>query len=106
LTADLIISSYNIMGCDAFSVGAYDLSLGIDYLMHKKVEAKFPFISANLSDKHEKLLLPPYVIKQVGPIKIAVFGLIDSTLKVDKVPENHKSWSKTRSRPPRRWSRR
>ena len=78
------------MGCDAFNVGAYDLSLGVDYLVHKRAEAKFIFISANLSDKHGKLLLSPYLIKQVGPVKIGVFGLMDSSLKIDKVPENHK----------------
>jgi hypothetical protein len=90
LGADLIISSYNIMGCDAFSVGAYDLSLGIDYLIQKESQAKFPFISANLFHRHGRRLFAPYVMKQVGGVQVGIFGLIGDRLKRDKIPGGHK----------------
>lgn len=90
LVADLIISSYNIMGCDALNIGAYDLSLGIDYLLKQRSKAKYPFISANLCDKHGRLLFKPWIMKSRQGIKIAVFGLIDKKLKLDKISGGHK----------------
>jgi len=90
LIADLIISSYNTMGCDVLNIGAYDLSLGIDYLMKKQSKAKYPFISANLCDKHGKLIFKPWVMKSKQGVKIAVLGLIDKKLKLDRVPGGHK----------------
>lgn len=90
LLSDLIISSYNDMGCDALNIGAYDLSLGIDYLLKKRSMAKFPFISANLCDKHGHLLFKPWIMKQRGGKKVAIFGLIDKKLKLNKIPGGHK----------------
>ncbi len=90
LVSDIIISSYNIMGCDALNIGAYDLSLGIDYLLKKRAKAKFPFVSANLCDKHGKLLFKPWVMKTEAGVKVAIFGLIDEKLKLDKIPGGHK----------------
>ena len=90
LVSDIIISSYNIMGCDALNIGSYDLSLGIDYLMKERAKAKFPFISANLCDRHGKLLFKPWVMKKESGVKVAVFGLIDKKLKLDKIPGGHK----------------
>lgn len=90
MTADLILSSYELMRCDAFNIGAYDLSLGVDYLLQKRSSSKLPFLSANLVDKHGKLLFTPYVIKQAGATRIGIFGLIDSGLKIGRVPGSHK----------------
>jgi len=90
LVSDIIISSYNTMGCHALNIGAYDLSLGIDYLLKKRAKAKFPFISANLCDKHGKLLFKPWVMKTENGVKIAIFGLIGKKLKLDKIPGGHK----------------
>ncbi|MBN2331590.1 MAG: hypothetical protein JXO49_07690 [Deltaproteobacteria bacterium] len=90
LTADLIVASYNTMGCDAFNVGAYDLSLGIDYLMQKKAKAQFPFLSANLCDRHGKLLFQPSLMKTVQGVKVAIFGLLSDDVKLDKVAGGNK----------------
>ena len=90
LVSDIIISSYNTMGCDALNIGAYDLSLGIDYLLKKRTKAKFPFVSANLCDKHGDLLFKPWVMKTESGVKVAIFGLIDKKLKLDKIPGGHK----------------
>ncbi|HDJ28066.1 MAG TPA: hypothetical protein ENF28_02305 [Proteobacteria bacterium] len=90
LVSDIIISSYNAMGCDALNIGAYDLSLGIDYLLKKRAKAKFPFVSANLCDKHGDLLFKPWVMKTEAGVKVAIFGLIAKKLKLDKIPGGHK----------------
>ncbi|MBN2705994.1 MAG: hypothetical protein JXR89_06110 [Deltaproteobacteria bacterium] len=90
LLADLIVSSFNKMGCDGVNIGAYDLSLGIDYLCKMERDAKFPFLSANILDMHDKPIFAPYTIKTVAGIKIGIFGLCDETLKKDKIPGGNK----------------
>jgi len=90
LVADLIISSYNFMGCDAFNIGAYDLSLGIDFLKREEKKAKFPFISANLCDSHGQRLFKPYLLYTIDGVKVGIFGLIDKRLKLAKIPGGHK----------------
>ena len=90
LLADLIISSYNKMGCDALNVGAYDLSLGVDYLRKKEKSAKFPFLSGNILDKHDKHIFTPSIIKTVNGVKVGIFGLCDDKLKLAKIPGGNK----------------
>jgi hypothetical protein len=86
MLADLIISSYNIMGCDAFNIGAYDLALGIEFLKKKEKIAKFPFLSANILDTHGKPIFTPSIIKKINGVKVGIFGICDDKLKLGKVP--------------------
>ncbi|MCD6429883.1 MAG: hypothetical protein J7L57_01525 [Deltaproteobacteria bacterium] len=90
LRADLIISSYNKMGCDAINIGAYDLSLGVDYLLKKEKSANFPFLSGNILDKHDKYIFTPSIIKSVNGIKVGILGLCDDKLKLKKIPGHDK----------------
>lgn len=90
LLADLIMSSFNKMGCDALNVGAYDLSLGVDNLRKLEKNANFPFLSANILDKHDKYIFTPSIIKMAGGVKVGIFGLCDDALKIDKLPAGQK----------------
>ncbi|MCK5916150.1 MAG: hypothetical protein KAG92_08420 [Deltaproteobacteria bacterium] len=90
LLVDLILSSYNKMGCDALNIGAYDLALGIDFLRKKEKTAKFPFLSANIMDKHGKPIFTPSIIKNINGVKVGIFGICDNKLKMGKIPGAHK----------------
>lgn len=90
MTADLILAATGKMGCSAFNVGAYDLSLGVDYLLEQQSRLPFPFVSANLVDPHGRPLFRPYVLVDAGGVKVGIFGLVDATLKKDKIPANYK----------------
>lgn len=90
VTADLILAATGKMGCAAFNLGAYDLSLGVDYLLEQQPRLSFPLVSANLVDPHGRLLFRPYVLVQAGELKVGIFGLVDSSLKKDKIPASHK----------------
>jgi len=90
LLADLILSSFSKMGCDAINIGAYDLSLGVDYLRKKEKSAKFAFLSGNILDKHDKNIFTPSIIKTVNGIKVGILGLCDNKLKLDKIPGGNK----------------
>ncbi|MDF1553749.1 MAG: multiheme c-type cytochrome [Deferrisomatales bacterium] len=74
------------MGCDALNVGAYDLSLGIDYLLTLRKTAHFPLLSANLTDRNGTLLFDPYLIRTIDGVRVGIFGLLDTQLKLDKIP--------------------
>ncbi len=88
LVAEVIIEAYNRMGLTAFNVGAYDLSMGLGYLMELRARARFPFLSANLLDTDGKPLFRPYLIKEVQGVRVAFIGLIENDLKMDKIPDS------------------
>src|SRR4030042_5116400 len=78
LRVDLLIHSYNQMGYDVVNVGEKDLVMGIKFLSEVSPKAKFPLISTNLVDKKTgKCVFKPYVIKEVGGLKVAILGLLD-----------------------------
>lgn len=57
--------------------GNHDLSLGWDVLKQRGVEAKFPFLLANLSRKDRgPPPLPGHVVVQVGEISVGVLGVL------------------------------
>jgi hypothetical protein len=79
LRVDLLIQSYNEIGYDVVNVGEKDLMMGLRIFSETTQKAKFPFISANLIDKKtQKGMFPPYVIKEIAGIKIAILGLLDN----------------------------
>jgi 2',3'-cyclic-nucleotide 2'-phosphodiesterase (5'-nucleotidase family) len=80
LRVDLLIRSYNEMGYEVVNVGEKDLLMGYDYLSPLSQKAKFSFTSANLVDKKSgKVVLKPYVMKEIAGLKIGIFGLLDET---------------------------
>lgn len=90
-TAELILEANQHINYDAVSVGAYDLSLGVDYLLYKQTQGSIPFLSANLYGRHpQERIFPATMIKQVGSYKVGIIGLLDDGLKVDKLPDGRK----------------
>ena len=72
----------NLMGYDAMALGPKELSLGLEVLRQRIVEAEFPMLSANvvLSDSGE-LLAQPYAIKEIAGFRVGIIGLT-------RVPKN------------------
>lgn len=71
-------------------MGAYDLSLGIDYLLFKGGEHSLPLLSANLYDRRQHRFFEPSKIIDTGAYKVGIIGLIDDDLKMDKIPDGRK----------------
>jgi hypothetical protein len=68
------------MGYDVSNVGEKDLMMGLKFLSEVSQKAKFPFVSANLVEKNTgKVIFKPYVVKEMGGLRIGVFGLLDDT---------------------------
>jgi hypothetical protein len=76
LKIGLYLKTYNLMGYDAFIPGEVDLSLGVDELRKISKQANFTFLLANLLDSQSpKPVFEPYIIKELGGVKIGLLGL-------------------------------
>ncbi len=85
IRANIIVDSYNTIGCDAFSPGARDFALGISYLDKLKEESTFNYVSCNLySSITSEPLFDKYKIKNINGANIAFIGAV-SSFKRDSV---------------------
>ncbi len=74
--ARIIGRAYRMMGAAGVNVGCLDLLQGVDFLRQESAQG-LPILSANLLDPSTKSpLFQPYVMKEVGGVRIAFFGLL------------------------------
>lgn len=71
------VEALNRLGYDAVALGVSDALLGREDLRKRIAEARgFTFVSANLLDKDTgKLLVEPFIIRQVGGHRVALLGV-------------------------------
>lgn len=73
-----MVDAMNYLEYDAMTVGNHEFDVGMDALKDIIDHAHFPVISANikdLSNDKKPLKTKPYVIKQVGDLKVGILGL-------------------------------
>ena len=77
INADVIVDSYNLIGCDAFSPGVNDFAAGYENFMSLYKKSDFDYVSCNIYYKsnNSKLLFEPYKIINRSGLKIGVVGL-------------------------------
>ncbi|MDH3349864.1 MAG: hypothetical protein OEM02_17385, partial [Desulfobulbaceae bacterium] len=99
IIANSIIDSVITMGYTCSAVSRFDLASGIDYLLDTSRNKALPWLSMNLSEaQHDVLPFKPYIIKEVGGIKIAILGLTDDlnkSLKNQLTGYKIKKWEDT-----------
>ena len=79
IRCQIIIDSYNAMGCDAFSPGSRDFALGLSYLNKLKEISNFDYISCNSYNALSgKLLFDQYKIKNINGANVAFIGAVSS----------------------------
>ena len=72
-----LMDAMKSLGTDAVNVSDKDLLFGRAFLEQRARKAGLTMVSANLLDKKSRRpVFNPYVIKQVGAVKVGVFGLI------------------------------
>ena len=86
INADVIVESYNIMGCDAFSPGVNDFAAGFENFMNLYNKSNFDYVSCNIysTSNNSKLLFKPYKIIKKEGLRIGVIGLA-SVFEVDGI---------------------
>lgn len=72
----------NAVGYDLAVFGNHDFNMTVPQFETLMKTPTFPLVLANVSDKKtSKPILPPYVIREWGGLKVAVFGLVTSATK-------------------------
>lgn len=69
------IEGYNALNYDAMAIGNHEFDITPDILQWQIAWAHFPFLSANIKDRHGENLGRPYIIKTFKGFRVAVFGL-------------------------------
>lgn len=76
--ADGIAAALQAMNCRAVGIGVHDLAGGIGVLKELEERYKTVWLSMNLVDPdRKKPIFTPYLITQVGGLKVALLGLTD-----------------------------
>jgi len=79
------MDGFKLLGYDAVGLADRDLRFGLAYLRSQIKRTQLPMVCANLYDKRTKTTaLTPYVIKNIGNVKVGVLGLMSD--KVDLGP--------------------
>jgi len=68
----------SLLRYDAQVVGNHDFDWGTENLRQRTMEASFPFLCANCAESNGAVpsYLKPYIVKDLGLVKVAVIGLI------------------------------
>jgi len=79
-TSWFLMDAMTLMGTDAVGTSERELSLGLGYLRSQLRRTRLPMVCANLHERATgKLVLPAYVLKTVGTVKVGIFGLMSPT---------------------------
>lgn len=91
-----MLETMNAMGYDVAVLGNHDFDFSVDTLRYRvKNQINFPLISANIIEKNTGEVpdfVKPYVIKNIGGIKIAIIGLTTLTTPYTTFPDNVKDY--------------
>lgn len=73
-----MIDAWNNIGLDYATLGNHEFDFGPDELLKRMKESRFQWIAANVLDKDGKSFggMPPYVIREMGGIKLGIFGIL------------------------------
>ena len=73
-TGEVIIDIMNAVGYDVAIPGNHEFDYGVDRFLELAAKANFPYISCNFN-KEGELIFEPWLIKEIGGIKIGFVGV-------------------------------
>ncbi|MGZ9585570.1 bifunctional metallophosphatase/5'-nucleotidase [Paenibacillus marinisediminis] len=85
-----ITTLVNPIGYDMMVAGNHEFDFGHEQLSKVSKMFKFPVLGANVFDANNKLLLEPYMIKEIEGKKFAFLGLITEETPIVTHPDNVK----------------
>ena len=78
-----------VLGTEAVGMSEKELRFGVGYLKAQVRRTQLPMVCANLYEKKtKKLLFQPYVVKQVGTVKVGIFGLMSNTVDLGPLKDS------------------
>lgn len=82
--AELLLEGVARSGIDAMTVGDTDFVFGKDFLLGEAKSLHLPYVCANLTYTDTGApVFPPYLMREVGGVKVGILGLTGQSLKVD-----------------------
>jgi 2',3'-cyclic-nucleotide 2'-phosphodiesterase (5'-nucleotidase family) len=85
------IAVFDSLGYDAAAVGNHEFDWGIDTLVARARQARFPFLGANIyvkgTDRHPAWLRPSVVLER-GGVRVGVVGVTTRSTPVTTTPSN------------------
>jgi len=90
LAPNPVVAAMNVIGYDAMAVGNHEFNFGLHTLWRLKEQARFPLLGANVvSTYHDPVRdFEPYVIRDVGGVRVALLGLVTPAIPYWEPPEN------------------
>lgn len=86
-----VIPVVNLVGYDAMVPGNHEFDFGADNLMEIYKKINFPMVSANIY-KDGKQIFPSYVVKNIGDLKVGIFGITTPETSFKTHPNNIKGY--------------
>ncbi|MDR1853313.1 MAG: bifunctional metallophosphatase/5'-nucleotidase [Azoarcus sp.] len=78
-----------MLGYDALAAGNHDFDYGAARLLELRALYSLPFVAANVARRDDgRLLLPPWVVKNVGGVRVGIFGLATPMTPTSTHPRN------------------
>ena len=84
-----MIDAWNALGVDFAVLGNHEFDFGPDVLRERIQESNFTWLGANAIDKKTNRPFgdtPPFVIREVGGVKVGIFGVILGKTKYSSKP--------------------
>jgi 5'-nucleotidase len=78
LKGQQMIDAWNNIGLDYATLGNHEFDFGPDELLKRMKESRFQWLAANVTDTKGNSFggMPPFVIREVGGIKVGIFGIL------------------------------
>ena len=89
-----VIEAMDALDHDAVAVGNHEVNFGLKVLWKAHGEANFPWLAANLREKYTRGpgYFPPYVIKRVAGIRVAIVGFVTPAVPHWEVPAHYRGY--------------
>ena len=84
-----MIDAWNALGLDVAVLGNHEFDFGPDVLRQRMKESNFTWLGANVMDKQTGRIFgdtPPFVIREVGGVKVGIFGVLLAKTKYSSKP--------------------
>ncbi|MGB5822983.1 MAG: 5'-nucleotidase C-terminal domain-containing protein [Proteocatella sp.] len=82
-----VVPVANLVGYDAMAVGNHEFDFGSSNLMDISKQINFPMLAANIY-KDGKQVFPSYIVKEIGGLKVGVFGISTPETTFKTHPDN------------------
>ncbi|MBU0993373.1 MAG: hypothetical protein KJ737_12840 [Proteobacteria bacterium] len=84
-----IYNAFTIMQYDALNIADGEVALMSEFQRIFLSDSAIPVISANIMDtQQDKSIWPPYIIKKIGGVRVAIIGVVAQRLFESQLPEN------------------